>query len=556
MNRPLPTLLAVLAATAATAADLAGHRLLVTSVRTGDTEVFIADPVTGDLFNVTRSPRSEDRYPCWSPDGKRIAFTSERDGATNLYVIDAEGTNLRRLVTSPAVCYMPSWQVTPDGERIVFGMNSARSEMASIKPDGSDLRVLGEGFDPTLSPDGRRVTYTGRAPEGGVSVFVMNHDGTEPRRVVATASKVGATFPNWSPDSQQIVYSFPAGDALELFIVNADGTGERQLTKFGGTSVCTPSAWSPDGHWISFRKTDERYWSNPERMKFVYATKPADKRPVWVIRSDGTDAALIEPLRFQMAIDGSRASWKPMPGAAIRSPYERAAANTGLSPYGGPPTQFVLLDTLIRFVPAAHPEAKFPEADAPQVIEWKKKYPDGEINFPDDGFRVVFSHPQHAFHNPSRHYRSPEIPDNWLAPVNFHDGTIHYRVEVFEKPNTSTVTSLLCRVTTGDFEGTHNVWFGHGVVAFREPGVHRFTQPVIARRPFIADTKFDFRQPLFAMQLAVTDLRGMIVHRRIEQGERTKFEGSPDLSLHLPLKVRYTAIVVAQGAELRKPAWW
>jgi len=552
---PILLLLAPLLA-GARAADLTGHRLLVTSVRTGDTEVFIADPATGEFFNVTRSPGSEDRYPCWSPDGRRIAFTSERDGSTNLYVIDADGGNLRRIVRSPAICYMPSWQVTPAGERIVFGMNSTRSEMASVRPDGSDLRILGQGFDPTLSPDGRHVTYTGVAPEGGVSVFVMNHDGSESRRLVAGASRVGATFPNWSPDSRQVVYSFPAGDALELFIINADGTGNRQLTSFGGTSVCTPSAWSPDGRWISFRRTDERYWSNPERMRKVYSEKPPDKRPVWVIRPDGSGATVIEALRFQMAIDGSRASWRPMAGAAIRSPYERAAANTGLSPYGGPPTQFVLLDTLIRFVPAAFAEARFPEEDAPQVIEWRQKYTDGEINFPDDGFRVVFTHPRHAFHNPSRHHRSPEIPDSWLAPVNFHDGTIHYRVHVLEKPDTNTVTSLLCRVTTGDFEGTHNVWFGHGVVAFREAGVHHFEQPVLGRRPFIANTRFDFSQPLFAMQLAVTDLRGMIVHRRIEQSERTKFEGSPDLSLYLPLKVRYTAIVVAKGAEFRKPAWW
>jgi len=242
--------------------------------------------------------------------------------------------------------------------------------------------------------------------------------------------------------------------------------------------------------------------------------------------------------------------------ADIHSPYERAAAATGKSPHVDSTNQFILLDTLIRFVPAAFEEAKFPEADAPQVIEWKKKYPDGEINFPDDGFRTVFTHPKHAYHNPSRHYRSPEIPESWIAPANYYDGTIHYRVEVLEKPNTNTVTSLLCRVTTGDYEGTHNVWFGHGVVAFREKGVHHFAQPVLARRPFIADTKFDFSQPLFAMQLAVTDLRGKIVHRRVEQGARDKFEGSPDLSLYLPLKVRYTAIVVAEGAEFKKPAWW
>ena len=299
------------AAATAVAADLSGHTLLVTSVRTGDTEVFIANPTTGDLFNVSRSPSSEDRYPCWSPDARHICFMSDREGTTNLWICDADGSHVRRLNRTPAVCYMPSWVKTPDGERIVFGMHSDKPEMASLRPDGSDLRMLGEGHDPTLSPDGRSICYTGHPPEGGVTVYVMAWDGTGKRRVVPTTSKVGATFPNWSPDSRQIVYSFPVGDALELFLIGADGTGQRPLTQFGGNSVCTPAAWSPDGKWISFRKTDERYWSNPERMKIVYAEKPADKRPVWVIRPDGSEAAPVEPLRYQMAIDGSRASWKP-----------------------------------------------------------------------------------------------------------------------------------------------------------------------------------------------------------------------------------------------------
>ncbi|HEY5913824.1 MAG TPA: hypothetical protein VJA21_24815 [Verrucomicrobiae bacterium] len=294
----------------ARAADLSGHKLLVTSVRTGDTEVFIADPTTGDMFNVTRSPGSEDRYPCWSPDARQTCFMSDREGTTNLWICDADGSHVRRLNRTPAVCYMPSWQQTPQGERIVFGKHGEKPEMASIKPDGTDEQNLGEGHDPTLSPDGLRITYTGHAG-GGVTVFVMNYDGTGKRQFVPEISQVGAAFPNWSPDSKQVVYSFPVGDALELFVVSADGTGKHQLTHFGGQSICTPSAWSPDGKWISFRRTEERYWSNPVRMRQVYREKPAGKRPVWVIRPDGSEATLIEPLHYQMAIDGSRASWKP-----------------------------------------------------------------------------------------------------------------------------------------------------------------------------------------------------------------------------------------------------
>ena len=241
--------------------------------------------------------------------------------------------------------------------------------------------------------------------------------------------------------------------------------------------------------------------------------------------------------------------------AEIQSPYEAAAQATGKSPSAGSTNQFVLLDTLLRFVPAGRMEEKFPGLEDPAVVEWRGKYKDSAINYPDDGFRTVFAATNDSHFNATRQYRSPEIPNSWVAPVNFYDGKIYYRVEVFEKPNTNVVTSLLCRVTSEVFEGTHNTWFGHGVVVFRDTGVHHFEQPVLGNRPFIRNSKFRFDQPLFAMQLAVTDQRGAIVHRRVEQGNN-KFEGTPDLSLYLPLKVRYTAIVVAKGAEFKKPFWW
>lgn len=309
ITRPILLALAALSLVQpASAGQLTGSKLLLTSIRTGDTEVFFVDPDTGDAFNVSRSPQSEDRYPCWSPDGKRIAFTSDRNHSTNLYVVATDGSGLKRVVTSPAVCYMPSWQKTPRGERIVFGMHGERPEMASIRPDGSNLRMLGIGHDPCLAPHGGAIAYTGEVP-GGVSVFVMDYEGGNKRQLVPGASKPGAVFPNWSPDGRQIVYSWPVGEALELFIITADGAANRQLTRTGG--ICTPAAWSPDGKWISFRFTDEAYWRNKERTAKVYTEKPADKRPVWVIRSDGTDAHVVECLRFQCAIDGSRASWKP-----------------------------------------------------------------------------------------------------------------------------------------------------------------------------------------------------------------------------------------------------
>jgi len=148
-------------------ADLTGYRLLVTSIRTGDTEVFIADPATGDLFNVTHSPTSEDRYPCWSPDAREIVFMSDREGTTNLWICNANGSNVRRLIQTPAVTYMPSWQKSPSGDLIVFGMHGDKPEMASIRPDGTDLKMLGDGHDPCISPDGKKRTFS-HTPMSGV----------------------------------------------------------------------------------------------------------------------------------------------------------------------------------------------------------------------------------------------------------------------------------------------------------------------------------------------------------------------------------------------------
>src|SRR5271166_5877958 len=91
--------------------ELAGHRFLMTGVRTGNTEIFCVDPYTGSATNLTRSPASHQRYPSWSPDGARIAFTSDRDGVYNLYVMDTDGSNVRQLTyeEAPHVVYFPSW---------------------------------------------------------------------------------------------------------------------------------------------------------------------------------------------------------------------------------------------------------------------------------------------------------------------------------------------------------------------------------------------------------------------------------------------------------------
>ena len=302
----LACLLALIGSCSTLAGELEGYEFLITSVRTGDTEIFRVDPYMGDAVNLTRSPKSEERYPCWSPDGKQIAFTSDRDGTYNLYVMKADGSNLHQLTheKDPNVAYMPSWA----GSCIAFGFHGEEPWMATISPQGDDFKIVGNGHDPCISPDAKTIAFT-ETDGKGWCVFLCDVDGSNRRQITYGSNEMGAVYPNWSPDGKRIVYANQVGQSLEQFVCDVDGKNVRQLTHLG--QISCPAAWSPDGKWISFRSTDNAFWRDRELMEQTYKEKRGDKRPVWVVQADGVSPHIVEILRYQCAIDGSRAAWKP-----------------------------------------------------------------------------------------------------------------------------------------------------------------------------------------------------------------------------------------------------
>ncbi len=279
------------------AADWQDYDFVVCSFRTGNLELFAVNPVSGDARNLTRHPAT-DKYPSCSFDGKRIAFVSDRDGADALYVMDADGSNVRRLAKEQrGVAGMASW--TADGRWLYFGLfRAGPPRMCRIRPDGSEFAVVGEGIDPAVSPDGQRIAFDG----GGL--FVMNTDGSN-RRHLGPDSGYAGLHATWTPDGKRIIYADRVDKALELFSCDPQSGEKKQLTSLGGAAT-SPSV-SPDGNWISFRLCDEVYWIDGKAAERAYKERRGDKRPVWIMRANGSQPRVIEPLHYQTTIDGSRA---------------------------------------------------------------------------------------------------------------------------------------------------------------------------------------------------------------------------------------------------------
>jgi TolB protein len=285
--------------------DPTRDRLVVSSFRTGDLELFAVDPDSGDAVNLTRSPKSVEKYPACSYDGKQVAFISNRDGTDALYVMNADGSGVRRLTRERRGINagMASW--TADGRWLYFGLyGGGPPRMCRIRPDGSDFKVVAEGIDPAVSADGERVAFA-RPLGDGHRLFVMKSDGSDARELTKKGNVWAGVHAIWTPDGKRIIYGDKVGEAIELFACEPDSGAITQLTRLGGAAT-SPSV-SHDGRWITFRLCDEVYWRSGESSERAYRERRADKRPVWIMTAAGSDPHVIEPLHYQTTIDGSRA---------------------------------------------------------------------------------------------------------------------------------------------------------------------------------------------------------------------------------------------------------
>ena len=244
-------------------------------------------------------------HPDWSPDGARIAFDAETGGGNEIWVVNADGTNVAAIVPRSTDCAIscgdvaePAW--SPDSSSIAFvrfklgasGLQAAVIEVQDVA--SGDRRVLFKApsktalDDPRWSSDGRSIVFAmtrypdtqvnlGTATGSAIAVLSVDEEGAKP--FVLTDWSMFANYPDWRPTSDEIVFStyglgeFQATDEpSNLYTIKPDGSGRAPLTSFGKAEQrATQPTWTPDGSRVIFTLVGQQAagWDNPREAAFI-----------------------------------------------------------------------------------------------------------------------------------------------------------------------------------------------------------------------------------------------------------------------------------------------
>ncbi len=273
-------------------------RIAFTSERDGNQEIYVMNGDGSGVANVSQNA-ANDTQPSWAPAGDRIAFISNRDEVLDIYLIDADGGNVQRITEDPAVEGLVRW--SPDGERIAYSSardqsqgflwianadgSEATSVLGAITPSGPEVACAG-GFPGSWYPDGETILY--RGSQGGISalqICSVKDDGSG-IGIILSEEGVSNDQPGLSPDGRKITLISNSSGNIDVFVMTSGGEDKERLTVDPGWD--TDPVWSPDGQWIAFASERDGdmdvYIMRPDGSDVRQLTDaPGDDRyPTWV----------------------------------------------------------------------------------------------------------------------------------------------------------------------------------------------------------------------------------------------------------------------------------
>ena len=242
-------------------------KILFTSARDGNYEVYSMNPDGSEQINLTQHP-ANDLKAVWSPTGEKILFVSDRGGVRDLYLMDSDGANVRRVFKKNGKVNKsnPTW--SPDGKQIAYdNLDWGQPEYGIYIATLGEQRegFLGNYSAPAWSPDGTEIACSA-AKQGSdwiifIDVWTRKHERLLPKKALLWQSD-----PSWSATGDKLAFTgnkHPIPAILDkavhnawankdtIYIVKRDGTGLKQLVEEAGSIAWAP-ALSPNGEQVLY----------------------------------------------------------------------------------------------------------------------------------------------------------------------------------------------------------------------------------------------------------------------------------------------------------------